>query len=51
MVGDRWKDIEAGERAGCKTIFVDNTYSEKKPSRFNYSVLSLAEATDIILGK
>jgi D-glycero-D-manno-heptose 1,7-bisphosphate phosphatase len=51
MVGDRWKDVEAGNRAGCKTIFVDHTYSEKKPSRFNYRVLSLPEAADIILGR
>ena len=23
MIGDRWKDIEAGQNAGCKTIFID----------------------------
>ena len=28
MVGDRWKDIAAGQAAGLKTIFVDYHYSE-----------------------
>lgn len=31
MVGDRWKDIEAGRRAGCRTVFLDSQYAEKKP--------------------
>ena len=29
MVGDRWSDIEAGNKAGCKTIFIDYKYKEK----------------------
>jgi len=28
MIGDRWKDIAAGQAAGLKTIFVDYHYSE-----------------------
>ena len=28
MVGDRWKDIAAGQNAGLKTIFVDYSYAE-----------------------
>lgn len=24
LVGDRWKDIEAGQSAGCKTVLIDN---------------------------
>ncbi len=31
MIGDRWKDIEAGQRAGCKTIWLDRQYAEKSP--------------------
>jgi D-glycero-D-manno-heptose 1,7-bisphosphate phosphatase len=27
MVGDRWRDIEAGRRAGCTTILVRGPYS------------------------
>ena len=49
MVGDRWRDIEAGNRAGCKTIFLDCDYDEKQPENFNHRVRYLAEAVDIIL--
>jgi D-glycero-D-manno-heptose 1,7-bisphosphate phosphatase len=30
MVGDRWRDIEAGRRAGCWTILIDHHYQEKE---------------------
>jgi D-glycero-D-manno-heptose 1,7-bisphosphate phosphatase len=49
MVGDRWRDIEAGERAGCKTIFVDYGYDEKQPESPSFTVTSLLEASKIIL--
>lgn len=29
IVGDRWRDIEAGQAARCKTVFVDAGYEEK----------------------
>jgi D-glycero-D-manno-heptose 1,7-bisphosphate phosphatase len=32
MVGDRWRDIEAGRRAGCRTIFIDRKYTEPRPN-------------------
>jgi D-glycero-D-manno-heptose 1,7-bisphosphate phosphatase len=50
MVGDRWRDIEAGESAGCKTIFIDYGYNERRPTRFGYRVQNLMEAAEIILG-
>ena len=28
LVGDRWKDIEAGKLGGCKTVFIDYGYNE-----------------------
>ena len=49
MVGDRWQDIEAGRRAGCKTIFVDYGYVERAPDRPDHRVGSLVEAVDWIL--
>jgi D-glycero-D-manno-heptose 1,7-bisphosphate phosphatase len=51
MVGDRWRDTEAGERAGCRTIFIDHGYAEKRPENFNHRVRNLMEAADIILGR
>jgi D-glycero-D-manno-heptose 1,7-bisphosphate phosphatase len=51
MVGDRWRDIEAGQGAGCKTIFIDYDYAEKQPESVNHRVRSLSEAAQIILGE
>lgn len=51
MVGDRWRDIEAGQGAGCKTIFIDYGYDEKPPKQYDFRVNSLAEAINIILPK
>jgi D-glycero-D-manno-heptose 1,7-bisphosphate phosphatase len=31
MIGDRWRDIAAGQRAGCRTIWIDYGYDEPKP--------------------
>jgi len=31
MVGDRWRDIEAGQNAGCRTVFIDYGYDEQQP--------------------
>jgi D-glycero-D-manno-heptose 1,7-bisphosphate phosphatase len=31
MVGDRWRDVEAGRRAGCRTVFLDLGYTERRP--------------------
>ena len=49
MVGDRWRDIEAGQRAGCRTLFIDYGYDERQPEACDYRVKSLAEAAEIIL--
>lgn len=49
MVGDRWKDVEAGRRAGCKTVLVDNGYTETEPNNPDHRVGSLFEAVSCIL--
>jgi D-glycero-D-manno-heptose 1,7-bisphosphate phosphatase len=51
MVGDRWKDIEAGQRAGTTTILIENEYPEKRPGNPAARVKSLKEAADWILGR
>lgn len=48
MVGDRWRDVEAGLAAGCKTIFIDYGYSEKQPEHADLRVGSLSEALGFI---
>jgi D-glycero-D-manno-heptose 1,7-bisphosphate phosphatase len=49
IVGDRWRDIEAGHRAGCGAIFVDYGYAEQRPDGPFTSVRSLREAANFIL--
>ncbi len=50
LVGDRWRDIDAGRRAGCRaTILVDYGYDEAIPRQPDARVGSLSEATEWIL--
>lgn len=51
MVGDRWRDIDAGEAAGCFTYFIDYLYQERRPFRPGEIVRSLEEAGKLILQK
>lgn len=49
MVGDRWRDVDAGKIAGCKTIFIDYGYDEPQPEAYDFIAGSLLEAAQIIL--
>jgi D-sedoheptulose 7-phosphate isomerase len=50
MVGDRWRDVDAGYNAGCKTILIDYGYSERPPDHEpDLRVGSLREAADWII--
>lgn len=49
MVGDRWKDIEAGRRAGCRTVFVERGYAEVRPKSLDKLATSLTDAVNWIL--
>jgi transaldolase len=51
MVGDRWRDVEAGRRAGCTTVFIDYGYAEPEHGRPDVRVRSLVEAADWILAR
>lgn len=51
MVGDRWRDIAAGQRAGCKScFFIDYGYTEKGPEQPFAVVKSLENSVGLILG-
>lgn len=49
LVGDRWRDIDCGAKAGCRTIFIDHSYQEDLKSEPNFRVKNLKEAADQIL--
>ncbi len=48
MIGDRWKDIEAGQQAGCTCFFINYGYDEKQPKKPYTEVNSLLEAATLI---
>ena len=49
MVGDRWKDVEAGRRAGCKTVLIKRVYSEAERCHPDFQTVSLQRAANWIL--
>jgi D-glycero-D-manno-heptose 1,7-bisphosphate phosphatase len=49
MIGDRWKDIEAGRLAGCQTILIQTPYAERRAEAATQEVDSLSAAADFIL--
>lgn len=48
LVGDRWRDIEAGRAAGCRTVLVDYAYAEQQATA-THACSSSAEAMGWIL--
>jgi len=49
MVGDRWRDVDCGKNAGCRTVFIDYGYAEVLRAPPDFTVRNFAEAVDIIL--
>jgi D-glycero-D-manno-heptose 1,7-bisphosphate phosphatase len=49
MVGDRWRDCDAGKAAGCRTVFIDHGYRERQPDNPDYRAASLVDAARIII--
>lgn len=50
MIGDRWRDVDAGYSAGCRTILLDYHYDERGPKNEPaVRVNSLEEAARWIL--
>ena len=52
MVGDRWRDVEAGRRAGCRTVFLDCGYTERRPDPpADHTAADLTAAANWILSQ
>tara|TARA_B100001996_G_scaffold312592_1_gene254773 strand:+ start:246 stop:773 length:528 start_codon:yes stop_codon:yes gene_type:complete len=49
LIGDRAGDILAAVKVGCKSIFINRNYAEKKPNLQIKSVKSFAEAARYII--
>ena len=48
MVGDRWSDVVAGNRAGCRTILLENAWSGKEKCKPDFIITSLNEIEGIV---
>ena len=51
LVGDRWKDIDAGAAVGCNTVFLEYGYDEKLRTKPDYTISQLAELLPLIRGE
>lgn len=51
MIGDRWRDVDCGHRAGVRTILIDFNYAETLPSPPDFTVRSFAAAAQIVLAQ
>jgi D-glycero-D-manno-heptose 1,7-bisphosphate phosphatase len=49
MIGDRWRDIDCGKRAGVRTVFIDFGYDEILQAPPDFTVRSFPAAAAIIL--
>ncbi len=52
FIGDRWRDIQAGVAAGCRTVLIDHCYNERSAkASAEKCVQSLSEAARWILNQ
>ncbi len=49
MVGDRWRDIDCGQRAGLRTVFIDFGYDEALRAAPDFTVQDFTAAAAVIL--
>jgi D-glycero-D-manno-heptose 1,7-bisphosphate phosphatase len=49
LIGDRWRDIDCGRRAGVRTVFIDFGYAEELRAPPDFTVPSFAAAATTIL--
>ena len=49
MVGDRWRDIDCGAAAGCRTVFIDLAHDEALRTPPDFRARDLTEAAEIIV--
>lgn len=50
-VGDRWRDVAAGQSAATATVFVDRGYAEPRPSDPDLTVTELKEAVEWMIAR
>ncbi len=51
MIGDRWRDIDCGHRAGVRSVFIDLGYREELKEAPTFVVKSIGEAAAIVIAQ
>ena len=51
IIGDRWRDVDCGARAGCRTIFIDCGYNEALRQKPDFTVRNFPGAVGIVLAR
>jgi D-glycero-D-manno-heptose 1,7-bisphosphate phosphatase len=49
LVGDRWRDVDCANAAGCRAVFIERGYREQLRTRPEFTVATFSEAVDAIL--
>ena len=51
LIGDRWRDIDAGQAAGCFSVFIDCGYSEELRQPPDAIVPDITAAMDLVVAR
>ena len=51
LIGDRWRDIDAGRAAGCFSIFIDCGYSEELRQTPDAIVPDILAAMELVVAR
>jgi D-glycero-D-manno-heptose 1,7-bisphosphate phosphatase len=51
LIGDRWRDVAAGQAVGCMCLFIDYGYTETQPAQPFVRSLTVGEAVAWILAQ
>jgi D-glycero-D-manno-heptose 1,7-bisphosphate phosphatase len=49
LIGDRWRDVDCAQVAGCRAVFIDHGYREPLRAKPEFAVASFSEAVATIL--
>lgn len=49
IIGDRWRDVDCGRRAGVRSVFIDHGYAEALRERPDFVVADFRSAAAIVI--
>jgi D-glycero-D-manno-heptose 1,7-bisphosphate phosphatase len=49
LIGDRWRDVDCADAAGCRSLFIDHGYNEPLRKKPDFTVSSFSEAVATVL--